>query len=493
MYIKVPSPRRLRITVLAACAVVLAWLVVTRSFAAYLAGVSPQWALLINREQPEALANLADHSINATQTALILAGPAGNGLPEQRLGPGAVAEGSAGAVADRAPGPRKRGPDGAMPAADNAESSKALLDSFRIVDRNRSVDVDAVRAQAKAALANDPLNARDLRILGQLADISDDNVSASKFMQAAANTSLHESIAVLWLLRKSTESGDYQAAIRYADALLRTDPGLARSVVPALAHFAEDRASNGSIKTLLKANPPWRGLFFALLPDSITDARTPLDLLMALKGTPAPPTAQEASRYIEFLVQHKFYELAYYTWLQFLPAAELRSAGLLFNGNFEVSPSGEPFNWVITQGSGVTVDIVPAPAKDAERALLVDFLYGRVDYHSVTELVALAPGSYQFDGEYQGKLVGSRGLQWRIVCADDPGTQIGESAMIDGVAPSWTKIEFAFAVPAANCRAQYVRLDLDARTASEQLVSGSVLFDDLHISRAAGPPPKSAD
>ena len=103
-----------------------------------------------------------------------------------------------------------------------------------------------------------------------------------------------------------------------------------------------------------------------------------------------------------FLIGHKLYDLAYYTWLQFLPVEELREAGLLFNGSFDVAPSGLPFDWVITPGSGVTVDIVPKPDSNGKHALLVDFAYGRVDYHSVRQLVMLAPGTYEFKGQYQG-------------------------------------------------------------------------------------------
>jgi hypothetical protein len=59
--------------------------------------------------------------------------------------------------------------------------------------------------------------------------------------------------------------------------------------------------------------------------------------------------------------------------------------------------------------------------------------------------------------------------------------------MIIGMMPSWRAIAFTFTVPAQRCPAQVVRLDLDARMASEQLVSGSMMFDELQISRVANP------
>src|SRR5262249_52464127 len=137
------------------------------------------------------------------------------------------------------------------------------------------------------------------------------------------------------------------------------------------------------------------------------------------------------------------------------------------------------------EGSGVTAEIVPKPDSNGKHALLVDFAYGRVEYYSVRQLVMLAPGTYEFKGQYKGQLLGPRGLKWRIVCASGP--IIEESPMIIGMMPSWRTVAFTFTVPATDCRAQYVRLDLDARMASERLVSGSMLFDELQISRVANP------
>ena len=135
----------------------------------------------------------------------------------------------------------------------------------------------------------------------------------------------------------------------------------------------------------------------------------------------------------------------------------------------------------------MTIDFVPQAEGNSERALLVDFQFGRVEYHSVTELVKLTPGTYEFKGKYKGKLDSTRGLKWRVVCAGGAAHPVGESAMITGLVRDWSSVAFTFTVPETDCRAQYVRLDLDARMASEQMISGSMLFADLHIARVESP------
>jgi hypothetical protein len=160
----------------------------------------------------------------------------------------------------------------------------------------------------------------------------------------------------------------------------------------------------------------------------------------------------------------------------------LQHVGLLYNGNFLTPPSGLPFDWQIKQGSGVFIDIEPTDDDDY-RALTVDFLYGRVKYTSVNELVMLPPNTYRFTGRYKGELLGPRGLKWRVTCADDPTVPIAESPMIGGEAQKWKDFDFTFTIPPTKCAAQYIRLDLDSRMASEQLVTGSIQFTALNISQ----------
>ena len=55
--------------------------------------------------------------------------------------------------------------------------------------------------------------------------------------------------------------------------------------------------------------------------------------------------------------------------------------------------------------------------------------------------------------------------------------------MMVGSAATWTPVEFKFVVPEADCTAQQLRLFHDARTASEQLVTGKSFHDDVRIER----------
>ena len=346
----------------------------------------------------------------------------------------------------------------------------------------REVPQEDVRVWAETALANDPLSARALRNLGRLAHAAGDKARERSFMQAAARRSVHEGWALDRLLRDSYERKDYDAALYYADALLRTNSRVMPRVLPVLGRIAEDPKANDRLDAVLARNPPWRAAFLSALPRAVSDARTPLRILLALRAAPSPPTLADIRDYVNVLTEHKLYELAYYTWLQFLPSEQLRVAGFLFNGSFEFAPSGLPFDWVMRAGTGTTVDIVRRPDQAGERALSIELGPGRVELGGVAQTLLLPPGSYRFKAKYGGEIIGPRGLVWRVTCAGQ-AAPIGQSAMMVGAAKPWKTVEVSFTVPGTECRAQQLRLSLDARMPSEQLVSGSIWYDELQIDR----------
>jgi hypothetical protein len=455
------SSSRSRLLILALLALFLTWEVITRSLVAYLAGANPEMAIRLRSNNPNALLNLAYDRLKRDPAAKNIAPVAARPRDgSSRLTIVAKGIQNAQDIDDGRPEPLSA-----------ASALSAATDS---------PDMAQIRSWVELALLKDPLNARAFSMLGQL---SRGTLLEAPLIQAAARRSFFESAAVLWMMRKDYEDGDYRSAIRYADILLRTRPQSPQIATAALGSIAETPGASGELKQLLASNPRWRGEFFAHLPASISDARTPLDLLLALKDTPTPPTPSEVGPYLKFLIEHEFYDLAYYTWLQFLPPEQLNKAGYLFNGSFEIAPSGLPFDWTLTRESGATMEVADRTDGKSAHALFMEFGVGRVEGLSVRQMVILAPGDYQFRGTYKADIVSQRGLQWRIVCASNAKPVIGESPTVIGAASDWRGFEFSFTVPKTDCPAQSVELAFTARSASEQFVSGSVWFDDLQIVR----------
>lgn len=418
---------RSRIAIFGIAGAALCWLVSSHSYVAYLSTVSPLAALNIRKDDSQSILRLADETVPMRE--------------DQGGAPGS-----------------------------SIRMSRARINELR--------------AHVEAALVSSPLSARACRLLGQIADIEGSAKNAERFMHAAARRSLTEKIAVDWMMRKGFERKNYRSSAYYADALLRSTPGVSSYVTPILARMAENPDASPEIKKLLAANPGWRRVFFGELGASLTDARTPLDLFLSLKDSPAPPTTDELNSYETFLFAHKLYELAYYVWLQFLPPAKLESAGNIFNGDFEGKPSGSRFDWRSSSGANVIVDFASRPEQAADHALVIQFGPGRVEFPGVSQAIMLAPGAYALKGSFMGEIRGPRGVRWSVNCIE--GALLGRSQMILGSFADWRAFEFPLVVPETGCAAQSIELQLAARSPSEKLLSGVIWFDDFSIVRSEG-------
>jgi len=264
-----PPPWRARGFALAAIlgALLLAWLVVRHSFVATLAGTDAEWALWLRPGYPVALLERADEALN---------------------------------------GPLRRYKKtlAATPQRDRA----ALVPPAPIDARTRA----RVGFWTRKALSADPLNARGYRILGQLSEAAGDETQTERFMRRAAELSIRESLAVLWLMVRKIKAGNYGPALDDAEALLRTRPQLAGTILPILARMSGAESGLAPLVDRLARRPPWRGAFFRTLPGSALHPRVPLTLLLALKKTGAPPMTHELRPYLENLLARKEYSLAYY-------------------------------------------------------------------------------------------------------------------------------------------------------------------------------------
>ena len=366
--------------------------------------------------------------------------------------------------------------------ASNATTSHASRhDAARSASGLDAASLHAMRQRIETALAAAPLNPRLYSLLALLAERGGDTSRAADLMRISVRLSRHDTIALDWLMRERFNTGDLAEATAYAALLLQNDYALTTIAAPLLTQIAERDDGVAYVAKLLIANPVWRSRLFEKMTETVTNVRTPLKLMLAMKDAGEAPLPDEIRPYLSFLFARKHYQLAYYTWLQFLSLEQIETAGFLFNGGFRYPVSGAPFDWMIKSGVGYTVDIVSKEDADGNHGLNVRFDEGRVEFNGISQTTMLQPGRYALKGVFRGSVIGPRGLQWTIRCLD--GGLTGEGAALVGIFSAWQPFVVPFTVPARGCAAQDVQLTFARRTSPEALVSGSVWFNDLSIER----------
>jgi hypothetical protein len=125
---------------------------------------------------------------------------------------------------------------------------------------------------------------------------------------------------------------------------------------------------------------------------------------------------------------------------------------------------------------------VPSVAEGSKkRALRIEFSGAHAQVANVRQLMLLPAGEYSFSGKVKtAELNTSRGLWWRIFCANAPGNALANTELVSGTMP-WTDFTVKFRVPVTGCGAQWLQLELPARIAPELRIEGQVWYQDLEI------------
>ena len=366
-------------------------------------------------------------------------------------------------------------------------SSAALvaLAEEELSGEDASGELEAIKRFAVAALRANPLDERAIRALGFAADLRGDVTAAQEIMKTAGKRTRRDAPVQIWLFNQSLASGRLDDALAHADALLRTRPDLKANVDTVLLSFVDDADGRDALTRVLASNPPWRQWFLGELSRQRVDApATVFDVYAALKNSAFPPTNAELQVFLNHLITAEQYELAYLTWLDFLPLPAGQQLSYAYNGNFDQPLSGLPFDWSVSKIRGATTEVVTIPP-DEDRVLRIEFANTRVPYSHTSKLLLLPPGQYTLGGRAKAdRLVNDRGMVWRLSCAGANKQLLGETIPLSGTS-GWAPFEVRFQVPQTGCRAQWLRLQLAARTALEQQVGGAVFYDDLKIERDA--------
>ncbi len=427
----------------------LTWAILTKSLPFVLAETHPEFALRLDPENPVALLTLAERA-RTRLVALTL--PAAD-------------------VATVSKEPGLDAADALPPVAETSAETATEAEQLR----------EEIRVLARRVIASDPLNARSFRLLGELSDAPE---TKRLLMKSAFSRSRREPIAGLWLMADSFEQKDYAAAVARADILLRTDPARTAEVMRYLAALGDVPEGRTALVAALVHHPAWRLHFFEAFPKQIQYAGTPFELVLALNEAGSAPSPRELAPYLRVLMRQDLIPYAHDIWLQ-LPGNHHNPVPLLNNANFNTEPSGLPFDWLIQRGGNASVEFAPLVDGVGGRSLQFSLDGGRVRFPELSQVLVLGPGRYRFSGELKGMVNGRRGLRWEIRCWR--GKVLALTEMIYGQPrEAWQAFALDLEVPDRDdCRSQQLRLFHDARSASEQLLSGRMTIRRLNMAEAA--------
>ena len=453
------APWIVRLFVLIGC-IALGYVMVTNSLVAHLAMANPDWALSINEQHRGALLGAANQSINRVN-----AEDDSRRRQSAEAGQDAASEGARENDEEHGGDQREQ-----MPALSPAERSA-------IVARSKS--------QVRNAITAAPINSSAMRMLGQLAILEDDQQRAKTYMRFARKLSRRENVAAAWLLERNLETGNYDEALAITFELFEVHLGLDRSVAPIVGLLAETPGGIKKVAEKLAQNPRWRLTIIKNMYRGMQDARTPFELFSRLKKSEFPPVQEELNSYFDFLFGIKQYDLAYYVWLQFLPPNELSEIGLIYNHDFAKPPNGSPYDWRRGKSVGATIEYGALRGEAGgkrRRGVRVELNGGRIEFGDLTQYVVLSPGKYDFSTKVKANLNGVRGFRWRVKCQSQ-SKPLAVGPMSFGRHANWETYTFRFEVPRTGCPSQTVELFHDARSESEMLLSGAILYEFVSLVR----------
>ena len=341
--------------------------------------------------------------------------------------------------------------------------------------------VSKLLEESRYAIAETPLDAKLYRLDAQINTLNKNMIKVNDLMAQAARLSVHEVTAQNYMFLTNFQNRKFDAAIYYADRLFSAAPEFMEKYKSQMSFFIENDLARKSLINYLALNPLWRNNFFSkIIPQNSSYYTEKIRILYNdLKLTKSPASNLELTYFINNLIYAGQYQMAYKIWREYFPPDSPENLNYINNGSFEKVPTGLPFDWNISSGNNVLNRIVTNQETNSEHVLQVEITRSRVVFPKMYEYIFLMPGNYHFKGKYKGDISGKRGLTWNVNCVN--GNYEAASNEIIGRSYQWIGFGFDFTIPDKNCEGQILSLKHTARSASEEIIFGSLWFDDLSI------------
>jgi hypothetical protein len=194
---------------------------------------------------------------------------------------------------------------------------------------------------------------------------------------------------------------------------------------------------------------------------------------------------QLANEYTSFLLQNNNFEAAAEAWTQYARKHEkgYRDCNRIFNGDFESKLTGSPFDWLIEQSPGATIDISHADAPSGSYSLGIQFDgHEKVSAIGLRQTVFLKSGRYRFRAFVRmNGVVADRGIVFRLLSQRAPKPLTVTTEPILG-SSDWTAVVESFTVPPLSAGLFELSLAPAPTLLFDRPIRGTLWIDTVSIS-----------
>jgi len=361
----------------------------------------------------------------------------------------------------------------------NSEHSEALV-RRALTGQQGALDVELIHH----LLNTRPYDGRLYAALAKQYSSDGNEGLASVTMQLAAlmapqRTDVQLDAASYWL-----RWGDLAKGLGFIDMALSKDTLSYKLLFPVILQLLEQPESSFLIEGMLRPERTWVAPFLVYALGNTKNFDLVRAVVARYESSQSETTQRVRDALVRRLQRENLWVDAYFDWLSFLSDEQIRHAGYVFNGDFEVSPLAGGFDWIIGKAQGVEAEINTAAGVGGSSALSVRFMGLKTPFKHVFQYMVLSPGAYSLLGKVKlDDLRAFKGVRWVVSCKEGGRTLGGTDTFVGQ--SGWRGFETTFSVPSAGCPVQLIRLELVGQVALDYQATGSVYFDELIIKRLA--------
>ena len=291
----------------------------------------------------------------------------------------------------------------------NPLNSEARLGAAiaKLQEEAQSVD-PATRQLIKTGIALSPIDARFYSLMGIAEEQQGNLDEASRYYDRALTIAPAEIQALIHKLRFAINAGDYVEAVDYMEIIGRRW-GYWPSMQAVLSFLMSDDRAFAEIADRFSNQAVLRALVFQNLDRSDDGLTRAQSLLLDWHSRGVPDLNDFINKTTSDLVRNKRYADAFELFRSTRKPQNEMPNDRIYNGSFELPPSGNGFDWQIRGQAGVDFTFLALEGANQSATttqaglqrpskgtgLSIRFLNNPIQLRNVSQMILLEPGAYR--------------------------------------------------------------------------------------------------